>query len=172
MWALWEQHPLLPQPFISFGYDLCCFSKPDIIGTPLPSAACLDWGAGVGLLQLWYLSHLWIATLWVWDLTRPNHCPSYLSWHCFFISLVTGILFSSSSGGSQQWLFYFDVFMGGGEFRILLYHLDLASVWLAMYLYDINCCQIHDLQIFFPTCRLPVILLMVSFAIQKLFSLM
>ena len=79
------------------------FSQPEVIGTSLPGTVTLKgWGcistAEISLLIFNF--HMWVR-----DLPIQHLYPSYQSLHgCFCISLVTGLLFSETSSGSQWWL--------------------------------------------------------------------
>lgn len=83
LWFSWTQIPL-------FFKARCCEAH-------LPGAGPKGWEAWCGAQTpcslgrnstLWYPSHLCVAMLGVWILTRLRICPSYLSQCSFFLSLV------------------------------------------------------------------------------------
>ena len=64
------------------------------------------------------------------------------------------------------------LFWSLGHFKIMLFYFLLLSCISFLYILDVTPYQIYGLQIFSPIQRLPLTLLIASFAGQKLFSLM
>ena len=99
---------------------------------------------GENLLQLSNSSHLYITSLEVSVLIRPNLHPSYL-YHCdsFFISFISGkfflLVFSHSIGRCSGSGCDTDVSMEEGELRVFLLH-HLGHLCLHVFLMEMYKC--------------------------------